>query len=482
MAAAALVAAVAAGATAREAAAARVTSREATVERAAQSVTSSELATHLGVLAADDMEGRGLETRGNARAAEYIAGVLSDRGIPPALDDTYFQSFALNEVSLGQNSVLTVSGRGGCEMMRVTPGTEFYPVPESAALSVTAPAAFDLASAHGRIFVDRATGAALQDRLEAARRHGAAALIVVSRQPEPLDRVWPTGDAYQLVDQIAGIPVARISAALADRLRALAAGSTVTLTVDVTRRELSTRNVVAAIAGGDSARREELVVVGAHLDHEGVHPHRGVFNGADDDASGVGAVLEVAEAFALAAAEGARPARTVVFGFWNGEEDGLFGSRYYVAHPSPAGRPVANLNLDMIGRDEDIPDDPDPRYAGLAPTSAKANVNVLHVLGYSYSPDLAAAVRAANEGVRLDVRTEYDGGSHNLLRRSDHWPFLERGIPALFLTTGLHRDYHTPQDDVERINFVKLERVARLTFGAAWRVADAPAPPRFATP
>jgi Zn-dependent M28 family amino/carboxypeptidase len=88
-------------------------------------------------------------------------------------------------------------------------------------------------------------------------------------------------------------------------------------------------------------------------------------------------------------------------------------------------------------------------------------------------------VRVANEAVRFDLRTSYDGGSHNLVRRSDHWSFLEQGIPALFLTTGLHPDYHTPDDDADKINFGKLARVARMTFEAAWRLSDAPSPPRF---
>jgi Zn-dependent M28 family amino/carboxypeptidase len=221
------------------------------------------------------------------------------------------------------------------------------------------------------------------------------------------------------------------------------------------------------------------VVIGAHLDHDGVDPKRGVMNGADDDGSGMAAVLEVAEAFATAAAANVRPARTIVFAFWNAEEEGLFGSRHFVSHPSPPGRPVANLNLDMVGRHEDVPDPSNPRFTGLPKTRAKDSANVLHLLGYSHSPDLTEAVREANVRVRLDVRTSYDGGSHNLLRRSDQWSFLERGIPALFLTTGLHPDYHTPEDDVDKIDFAKLVRVARLTFEAAWRIADASAPPRF---
>ena len=104
---------------------------------------------------------------------------------------------------------------------------------------------------------------------------------------------------------------------------------------------------------------------------------------------------------------------------------------------------------------------------------------MLHLLGYSFSPDLARLVADEGRRLGLKVRTEYDGNRIDLLRRSDHWSFLASGVPALFLTTGLHPDYHTPQDDVDRIVFDKLERIARLTFRTAWRLADADAVPRL---
>jgi Zn-dependent M28 family amino/carboxypeptidase len=104
------------------------------------------------------------------------------------------------------------------------------------------------------------------------------------------------------------------------------------------------------------------------------------------------------------------------------------------------------------------------------------SVNTLHVLGYSYSPDLAAELRDANGAVGLQLLEDYDVGAQDLLKRSDNWPFVTHGIPALFLTTGLHPDYHTPDDDSGRIDFDKLARVARLAARAAWIVADGPAP------
>lgn len=121
-----------------------------------------------------------------------------------------------------------------------------------------------------------------------------------------------------------------------------------------------------------------------------------------------------------------------------------------------------HLNLDMVGRDEDIPDSINPRFMGLRKTRAIDNTNTLHLLGYSYSPDLAGTVRDANREIGLDIRTNYDTLAQLLLRRSDQWSFLQRRTPAVFLTTGPHPDYHTPQDDVQKIDFDKLEKIARL--------------------
>ena len=112
-----------------------------------------------------------------------------------------------------------------------------------------------------------------------------------------------------------------------------------------------------------------------------------------------------------------------MFALWNGEEKGELGAEYYAAAPVPARPVVANLNLDMIGREEEIPDPSDPRYQGFARTTASQNTNVVHLLGYSLSPDLAALVQSANDTIGLTIKEDYDRDSQNLLRRSDNWPF-----------------------------------------------------------
>jgi Zn-dependent M28 family amino/carboxypeptidase len=133
----------------------------------------------------------------------------------------------------------------------------------------------------------------------------------------------------------------------------------------------------------------------------------------------------------------------------------------------------------MIGRREDIPSGDNPRFRGLRPRPAAQTRSLLHVVGSTFSPDLAELVAAEAPNFRLTTEATYDANPIDLLRRSDHWPFPRAGVPALFLTTGLHPDYHTPDDDVDRIDFPKLERIARLTYRVAWRVAQADAPPQL---
>jgi Zn-dependent M28 family amino/carboxypeptidase len=222
----------------------------------------------------------------------------------------------------------------------------------------------------------------------------------------------------------------------------------------------------------------ETVVVGAHLDHDGLDADGVIYNGADDNASGVAAVLAIGDALARAAARGDRPRRAVVLALWNGEEKGLLGSRHFVGAPLPAGRtPVAYVNLDMVGRSEEVPAGPDARFRGLAPTPARASANAVDLLGYSRTPEMALVVGQESGAVGLEVRERYDTHVQDLLRRSDHWSFLRAGIPAVGFTTGLHPDYHRPTDDADLIDYRKLERVSRLAFRVVWRLADAAAPP-----
>jgi len=214
-------------------------------------------------------------------------------------------------------------------------------------------------------------------------------------------------------------------------------------------------NVAALLPGRDATLRDEYVVVLAHLDHKGIAavPVDGdsILNGADDNASGVAAVLELAQAFV---AVGTPPRRSVIFLIVSGEEGGLTGSRYFVAsYSAQLSRFAGALNFDMISRNT-----PDSLYVGGLTASTMGDL-LQTALGNH--PALGLSL--------VDVRS---GGS-------DHLAFWERGIPFLMFHSGLHADYHQVSDEVEAVDAEKAARVARLGFYAAWAVAEEAARPSW---
>jgi len=225
----------------------------------------------------------------------------------------------------------------------------------------------------------------------------------------------------------------------------------------------------------------EWIIVSAHFDHDGVNGTQ-ILNGADDNGSGTVALLSIADAYALSAREGHRPKRTVLFAAWNSEERGLLGAWAYTEQPlAPLSSIAAVLNMDMIGRNEEVQVGGGPRFNGLEVQTAESNANAVNVMGFSRAPDVASAVDRANATIGLELKKRYDNNSSNLLRRSDQWPFLQRGVPALGFMTGLHPDYHTQYDRPEKINYVKMEKIARLIHQASWDLANADSRPKAST-
>ena len=255
-------------------------------------------------------------------------------------------------------------------------------------------------------------------------------------------------------------------------------GARVELQTAVDRHIVPDRNVVALVEGSDPRLNNEWVIVSAHFDHNGADGTQ-IFNGADDNGSGTVALLEIAEAYSLAMKESHRPKRSVLFAAWNSEERGLLGAWAYTEEPlAPLSSIAAVLNMDMIGRNEEIPVGGGARFAGLEVQTAESNSNALNLMAFSKVPDVTAAVEKANAGIGLDLKKRYDNNSSNLLRRSDQWPFLQRGVPAMGFITGLHPDYHTQYDRPEKINYVKMEKIARLVHQVSWDIANADGRPR----
>jgi Zn-dependent M28 family amino/carboxypeptidase len=255
-------------------------------------------------------------------------------------------------------------------------------------------------------------------------------------------------------------------------------GARIELRTSVDRHLVPDRNVVALLEGSDPRLKDEWVIVSAHFDHNGADATQ-IFNGADDNGSGTVALVEIAEAYALAAKEGRRPRRSVLFAAWNSEERGLLGAWAYTEQPlAPLDTIAAVLNMDMIGRNEEIPVGGGARFTGFEVQTAESNNNAVNMMGFSKVPDITAAVEKANNGIALDLKKRYDNNSSNLVRRSDQWPFWQRGVAAMGFMTGLHPDYHTQYDRPEKINYVKMEKIARLVHQASWDIANADARPK----
>lgn len=255
----------------------------------------------------------------------------------------------------------------------------------------------------------------------------------------------------------------------------VALGAEAEVTVKLKRHLVDDRSVMAKIEGADAQLKNEAVIVSAHYDHNGAEG-TSIYNGADDNGSGTVALMEIAEAYALAAKAGQRPKRTVIFAAWGSEErccGPLLGAWAWVYRPAwPLDRTAAVLNMDMIGRSEEVPENGGPRFRGLPVQTAASNAGAVNIIGTSYSPDMKRLVTDANRMVDLQLRFRYDNNPSNLLRRSDQWPFLNSGVPALWFHTGLHPDYHTVNDRPERIDYGKVERVARLVHQMSWDVAQ----------
>ncbi len=226
---------------------------------------------------------------------------------------------------------------------------------------------------------------------------------------------------------------------------------------DSAKEFITDRNIIGIVRGSDPTVADEVIVVGAHFDHVGVGTAvdgDSIYNGADDDASGVVAVLEAARDLA-----GAPPRRTVVFALFTGEEVGGLGSRWYLDHPAvPLDQTVAQLQVEMIGR----------------PDSLAGGPGQLWATGYERS---TVGVILSSLGVPV-VADPYP--DENFFFRSDNVRFAYEGIPAHTLSSyNLHTDYHSPSDDVAGVDFDHLVAAIETVIMAVRALADAPDAPRW---
>ncbi len=217
------------------------------------------------------------------------------------------------------------------------------------------------------------------------------------------------------------------------------------------------RNILVMLPGNDPQLEQEIIVVGAHYDHVGygsknnsLGPTGEIHNGADDNASGVSELLETIQAFA---STGITSRRSILFTFWDGEEEGMVGSKHWLADPTlPLDRIKLAITIDMVGR---------LREGRLQVLGTRSGFGLRRLLS-----------GPVDEPMWLDFSWE-------LSANSDHWGFLERRVPVVVLHTGLHKDYHRPGDDVEKINSEGMREVGRYLLAMLVTVANADTLPAY---
>jgi hypothetical protein len=246
-------------------------------------------------------------------------------------------------------------------------------------------------------------------------------------------------------------------------------GVTLTVKNKSETKLVNSMNVLGYVEGSDPELKNEAVVIGAHLDHLG---RRGdyIFNGADDDGSGSVGVMEIAEAFAK---NPVKPKRSIVFALWTGEEKGLLGSRYYVANPF-IQKTAVNLNLDMISReyDKEILARMGRRFGVDVGKEVLEKIDPKKYVNCSFdanSPVIDEIMRKNNNHVGLHLRIT---GSKEATGGSDHAPFGQAKIPWAFFIAAMTEDYHQPSDSVDKVSASLMEKIIRLTYLAAFDLAD----------
>lgn len=497
----------------------RLTTPSAQVKELAATITAEDLRRHLTVLSADDMEGRETGEPGQKRAAAYLKGEMQRLGLPTiGEDDGYFQTILFTrqkwqEIDLKLNGESlrhlweyssAPSQNSHRETTNITELTFMgYGIDDPAYNDYEGK---DVAGQHLLIFAGEPKGKkgnyrisgteepsvwseSDERKLEIAKMKGAATVFVIDpdfkdnvrnirqetldgrmRMAEVAEADRKTANVVYLTPQLAkkimgkaGKKVIRSRKKLerSGKLKSVNIPVDLALTQTKSVRELIGENVLGFVEGSDPKLKNEVLVVSAHYDHIGKRGDE-VFNGADDNGSGTSSVLEVAEAFVRAKKEGIGPRRSVLFLWVSGEEKGLLGSEYYASHPVfPLENTIADINVDMVGRVDD-------KHAD--------NPNYIYVIG---SNRLSTELHRINEGVNqeytqleLDYTYNAEDDPNRYYYRSDHYNFAVKGIPSIFYFNGTHADYHQATDTIEKINFGKMEKIARLVFHTAWQLSN----------
>lgn len=467
----------------------------------AATITAADLSKHLYIVAGAEMEGRETATEGQRKAAAYIENYFKSLGLKPANNGSYQQSYPVYRDELAA-SELSLNGK------TFEPNKDYVPFPQwnNNATSYFSEVVF---VGHGIvdkeiddysglnvsgklvIMLDGApssykpsvqgfrSASSTYGKITTARNKGAAG-VLIGGTGFPRKPAVNSGNQYTSIYKAEQYPNTFIvsdnaatsivgadwtawkEAGKANKVSGKTIKSNVKLSYQKKIEELSSSNVLAYVEGSDKS--DEWLIITAHYDHLG---KRGdvIYYGADDDGSGTVGVLEIAEAFAKAKADGKGPRRNVMFMAVSGEEKGLWGSEYFSNNPSvPMDKVTADLNIDMIGRTDT------ERMTG-------DTLNYVYVVG---DDKLSTELKPISEGVNnkytkmvLDYKFNDPNDKNRIYYRSDHFNFARVGVPIIFYYDGmLQSDYHKPTDTPDKINYLLLAKRAQLVFHTAWEMAN----------
>ena len=483
-------------------------------------ITQSRLKAHMGFIAHDLLEGRDTPSRGLDIAAEYIAAQMKLFGlVPGGPKGSYFQQFPVKQARISSNSFLQVGNTRFAAFEGMIPT---FSSGNASGSAVFIGHGFRIPSkdvdpykdldVRGKFvirinevpkdwnwsdyFAGKLPGAESPD--QAARLRGAVGMLVIPSANEFEAWKVQANRAQAMTVPMSGnefithdFPSATLSLAATkvilgerfDNIMATKASASfafddsikVTVQNEIVEETVMTRNVIAILPGSDPKLKSEYVAIGSHYDHVGVAASGTdqIFNGADDDGSGTVAMIEIAHALS----RGKTSKRSILFIWHAGEEKGLWGSEYFTSHPTvPLKSIIAQLNIDMIGRSKAV-GDKKPENKMLTASDS------IYVIGSrrlsTELGDLCAKVNAQLFKLKLYYHYDRPNDPENLYERSDHYNYAKRGIPIAFYFDGVHEDYHQVSDHAERIDYRKLERVARTICATTWVLANRLKRPRI---
>ncbi|MFL0684531.1 peptidase M28-like protein [Algoriphagus aquaeductus] len=453
----------------------------------ANTITVEDLTKHLTYLASDEMKGRDTGSPEGKIAAQYLADFYKGLGLSAPVNGSYFQNVPL--VSTNFTKVTLQIGKA-----KLVENTDFvFTGDGNMAKAAKADLVFlglvtdeNLAKVDvkGKLVGLWAVGVRSNDLVNKVMDAGAAGIVIVTMEGQAnFDRI---ANRYKTLAgrgrigfdqeikqrpifmvssdkmaQLFGTPVETLKEAAKSNPTSITSQKA-TYQVVKTKTPVEAVNVMGFLEGTD--KKEEVLVISSHYDHVGVSSTGEVFNGADDDGSGTVSVMEIAEAFALAAKDGNKPRRSILFLNVTGEEKGLLGSEYYAENPVfPIANTVNNINIDMVGRI-------DYEY------QKAENKDYIYVIG---SEMLSSHLKKINEynnitytNLILDYRYDAEDDPNRFYYRSDHYNFAKFNIPVIFFFNGVHDDYHQVTDTVDKIEFPLMTKRAQLIFHTAWDLAN----------